>query len=97
MRTGKWRRRSGFGIFELTAAQKVTGQARFGVDLTAPAMLNARLLYSAHPHARILAIDRRTSSRARGGRAPARPVAENVIAMIKGERSPNLYSPPSAG
>lgn len=36
---------------------KVTGAARFTVDITLPGMLHARLLRSPHPHAQILAID----------------------------------------
>ena len=39
------------------AIAKLTGAARFTVDVKLPGMLHARLLRSPHPHARIAAID----------------------------------------
>jgi CO/xanthine dehydrogenase Mo-binding subunit len=37
--------------------EKVTGQARYGADLSLTGMLHARFLYAGRPHARILSID----------------------------------------
>ena len=37
--------------------EKVTGQARFGADLSPPGLFHARLVVSPHAHARILSID----------------------------------------
>jgi len=44
------------------ALPKVTGQAIYGADLSAPGMLHGKVYRSPHPHARILSID---TSRAR--------------------------------
>lgn len=41
----------------LDAAEKVTGQAKYGADLHFERMLYGKGLYAAHPHARILSID----------------------------------------
>jgi xanthine dehydrogenase molybdenum-binding subunit len=40
-------------------AEKVTGQARYGADITLPGMLYGKILRSPHPHARIKSIDTR--------------------------------------
>ncbi|MGP0092406.1 MAG: xanthine dehydrogenase family protein molybdopterin-binding subunit [Xanthobacteraceae bacterium] len=40
---------------------KVTGAARFTVDIKLPGMLHARVLRSPHPHARIISIDTRAA------------------------------------
>lgn len=40
------------------ARNKVTGAARYSVDMSAPLMLVGRLLHSPHAHARILSIDK---------------------------------------
>jgi xanthine dehydrogenase YagR molybdenum-binding subunit len=42
---------------------KVTGAARFTVDVKLPGMLHARLLRSPHPHARVVAIDTSAAER----------------------------------
>ena len=42
---------------------KVTGAARFTVDIKLPGMLHARLLRSPHPHARIVSIDTQVAKR----------------------------------
>jgi xanthine dehydrogenase YagR molybdenum-binding subunit len=42
---------------------KVTGTARFTVDVKLPGMLHARLLRSPHPHAEVLAIDTSAAER----------------------------------
>ena len=48
---------------------KVTGQARFTVDVTLPGMLHARFLRSPYPHARILSLDAGPAERHPGVRA----------------------------
>ena len=48
---------------------KVTGAARFTVDVKLPGMLHGRLLRSPHPHARIRSIDTGTAERLSGVRA----------------------------
>ena len=51
---------------------KVTGAARFTVDVKLPGMLHGRLLRSPHPHARFLSLDlgaaRKATRRARRAR-----------------------------
>jgi xanthine dehydrogenase molybdenum-binding subunit len=39
------------------APQKVSGRALYGHDVRLPGMLHGKILYSAHPHARVLAVD----------------------------------------
>lgn len=68
------------------ARAKVTGAARFTVDVKLPGMLYARLLRSPYPHARIKAIDTRAAQRHPDVRAV------HVITDIVGraiESSPN--------
>jgi xanthine dehydrogenase YagR molybdenum-binding subunit len=48
---------------------KVTGAARFTVDVELPGMLHARLLRSPHPHAEVLAVDTSAAARQPGVRA----------------------------
>ena len=49
--------------------EKVTGAARFTVDVALPRMLHARLLRAPLPHARIRAIDTSAAERHPGVRA----------------------------
>jgi xanthine dehydrogenase YagR molybdenum-binding subunit len=44
-------------VARINGRAKVTGAARFTVDVTLPGMLHARLLRSPHPHARVVALD----------------------------------------
>jgi xanthine dehydrogenase YagR molybdenum-binding subunit len=44
-------------VARINGRAKVTGAARFTVDVRLPGMLHARLLRSPHPHARIVALD----------------------------------------
>ena len=44
-------------IPKLDAEEKVTGKAIYIHDLKAPGMLHGKILYSPHPHAKILSID----------------------------------------
>ncbi len=39
------------------ALEKVTGKAKYGVDVELPGMLHVKVLRSKYPHARILSID----------------------------------------
>ena len=48
---------------------KVTGQAKFGADATAPGMLIGRILRSPHAHARIVSIDTRKAEKLAGVKA----------------------------
>ena len=48
---------------------KVTGAARFTVDIKLPGMLHAALLRSPYPHARIVSIDTKAAERHPGVRA----------------------------
>ncbi|HEX8740330.1 MAG TPA: xanthine dehydrogenase family protein molybdopterin-binding subunit [Casimicrobiaceae bacterium] len=67
------------------ARAKVTGAARYTVDVKLPGMLHARFLRSPHPHARIVRIDTDAVRHARGVRAlvlvtekPGRAVEEGM-------------------
>jgi xanthine dehydrogenase YagR molybdenum-binding subunit len=53
----------------LNGRDKVTGAARFTVDVKLPGMLYGRLLRSPHPHARIVSIDTSGAKRLAGVRA----------------------------
>jgi xanthine dehydrogenase YagR molybdenum-binding subunit len=53
----------------LNGREKVTGAARFTVDVKLAGMLHARLLRSPHPHARIISVDTSGAERAVGVRA----------------------------
>ncbi len=44
-------------VTRINGRAKVTGAARFTVDVTLPGMLHARMLRSPHPHARVVALD----------------------------------------
>jgi xanthine dehydrogenase molybdenum-binding subunit len=44
-------------IPKLDAPDKATGQAIYGHDVKLPGMLHGRILYSRHPHARVLRVD----------------------------------------
>jgi 4-hydroxybenzoyl-CoA reductase alpha subunit len=48
---------------------KVTGECKFGADITAPGMLHGKLLRSPHAHARILKIDTSKAEALKGVRA----------------------------
>ena len=48
---------------------KVTGECKFGADITVPGMLHGKLLRSPHPHARILNIDTSKAEKLKGVRA----------------------------
>lgn len=51
------------------AYSKVTGQAKFTVDINLPGMLHGKILRSPHPHARILSIDTSAAEKLPGVRA----------------------------
>jgi CO/xanthine dehydrogenase Mo-binding subunit len=51
------------------ARAKVTGRARYTTDLVVPGMLEAAVLRSPHPHARLMSIDTRAARRLPGVRA----------------------------
>ena len=42
---------------KLDAPDKAAGRATYGHDVRLPGMLHGRILYSAHPHARVLHVD----------------------------------------
>ncbi|MFH1487456.1 MAG: molybdopterin cofactor-binding domain-containing protein [Pseudomonadota bacterium] len=48
---------------------KVTGECKFGADITAPGMLHGKLLRSPHAHAKILSIDTSKAEKLKGVRA----------------------------
>ena len=50
-------------------ADKVTGRARYGADISPPGMLHGKILRSSHAHARILSIDVERAKRLEGVRA----------------------------
>jgi xanthine dehydrogenase YagR molybdenum-binding subunit len=62
-------RQIGKAVPRINARAKVTGAARFTVDVKLPGMLYGRLLRSPHPHARIVSIDTSAAARLAGVRA----------------------------
>src|SRR5438128_12483118 len=67
----------GTSPLNIDGPEKLSGRARYAIDLTVPGMLHARVLRSTQPHARIVSIDSR--------RAMAIP---GVIAVITGDDFP---------
>lgn len=59
----------GRSVPRVDALEKVTGSAKYGVDLELPRMLHAKVLRSKHPHARILSIDTSEAEKLPGVRA----------------------------
>ncbi len=53
-------------IPKLDAPEKVSGRATYGHDVRLPGMLHGRILYSRHPHARLLRVDTRAAERLPG-------------------------------
>ena len=53
----------GKSVPRINGRAKVTGAARFTVDIKLPGMLHARLLRSPHPHANVVSIDTKTAER----------------------------------
>jgi xanthine dehydrogenase molybdenum-binding subunit len=56
-------------ISKLDAPIKATGRAVYGHDVRLPGMLHGRILYSAHPHARIVSVDVSQAARLPGVKA----------------------------
>ncbi len=56
-------------IPKLDAPIKATGRAVYGHDVRLPGMLHGRILYSAHPHARIVSVDVSQAARLPGVKA----------------------------
>jgi CO/xanthine dehydrogenase Mo-binding subunit len=67
----------GTGPLNIDGPEKLSGRARYAIDLTLPGMLHARVLRSTQPHARIVSID--------SSRAKAIP---GVIAVITSDDFP---------
>jgi aldehyde oxidoreductase len=56
----------GRGVARVDGVDKVTGRLRYSADLHVAGMLHAKVLRAAHPHARLLRIDRSAAERAPG-------------------------------
>ncbi len=56
-------------IPKLDAPDKATGRTKYGHDVWLPGMLHGRILYSQHPHARVLNIDTSRAEKLRGVKA----------------------------
>ncbi|MGZ5036443.1 MAG: xanthine dehydrogenase family protein molybdopterin-binding subunit [Usitatibacter sp.] len=67
----------GKSVPRINGRAKVTGAARFTVDVKLPGMLHARLLRSPHPHARLVSLDLGAAKRQPGVRAVL-PINETV-------------------
>ena len=53
-------------IPNVDGVEKVTGSAKYTVDMVLPNMLYGKILRSPHPHARIISIDTRRAERLPG-------------------------------
>ena len=79
----------GKSVPRINGRAKVTGAARFTVDIKLPGMLHARLLRSPHAHARVISVDTRAAERHPDVRAI------HIITDIVGraiERDPGIAS-----
>src|SRR5450631_908670 len=74
-------------IPRVNGREKVTGAARFTVDVKLPGMLHARLLRSPHPHARIISVDTSGAERAAGVRA-VHVITETVGGAVEANPAP---------
>ena len=77
----------GKSVPRINGRAKVTGAARFTVDIKLPGMLHARLLRSPHAHAQVISVDTRAAERCPDVRAV------HVITDIVGraiERDPDI-------
>ncbi|HUL96743.1 MAG TPA: xanthine dehydrogenase family protein molybdopterin-binding subunit [Usitatibacter sp.] len=72
----------GKSVARINGRAKVTGAARFTVDVKLPGMLHARLLRSPYPHARLVSLDLATARLQPGVRAVL-PVNETVGRAIE--------------
>ena len=79
----------GKSVPRINGRAKVTGAARFTVDLKLPGMLYGRLLRSPHPHARLLKLDLSAAARHPGVRAvlPINEPAGRAVEAPAGDRS----------
>jgi CO/xanthine dehydrogenase Mo-binding subunit len=75
----------GKNVPRLDALEKVTGKAKYSVDLNLPGMLHAKVLRSPYPHARIIHIDTTEAEKATGVKAviTGRDVSEEKIGFIR--------------
>ena len=75
----------GKNVPRLDALEKVTGKAKYSVDLNLPGMLHAKVLRSPFPHARIIHIDTTEAEKATGVKAviTGRDVSEEKIGFIR--------------
>ena len=80
----------GKSVPRINGRAKVTGAARFTVDVKLPGMLYGRLLRSPHPHARLLSLDLSGAVKHPGVRA-ALPINETVGRAV--EAPPDDKSP----
>src|SRR3990170_1857882 len=69
----------GKSVPRIDARDKVTGQAKYSVDINLPGMLTGKVLRSPHPHARIVSIDISKAERLPG-----------VKAVITGTAAPKI-------
>ncbi|MGZ5113635.1 MAG: xanthine dehydrogenase family protein molybdopterin-binding subunit [Usitatibacter sp.] len=82
----------GKSVPRINGRAKVTGAARFAVDVKLPGMLHARLLRSPYPHARLASLELGAAQRHPGVRAVL-PINETVGRAIE---APMEGRPPSA-
>lgn len=75
----------GKDVPRLDALEKVTGKAKYSVDLNLPGMLHAKVLRSPYPHARIIHIDTVQAEKATGVKAviTGKDVPEEMIGYIR--------------
>jgi xanthine dehydrogenase YagR molybdenum-binding subunit len=76
----------GKSVPRINGRSKVTGAARFTVDVKLPGMLYGRLLRSPHPHARIASIDTSGAERLAGVRA-VHLITETVGGAVEADPS----------
>src|SRR3972149_10266978 len=69
----------GKSVPRIDARDKVTGQAKYSVDIDLPGMLTGKVLRSIHPHARIVQVDTTRAERLAG-----------VKAVITGQAAPRI-------
>src|SRR5712692_4209378 len=75
----------GTSVKRLDGPEKVSGRAKYTLDINRPGMIYGRMVRSPHPHARIVSIDLSDALKAPGVRAALEHKQANAQVMYQGD------------